>query len=246
MASGGTGRALARALGLPVAWGLLGVGIPAGCEAGQAGSSAGAESSSSPAPVIPAPVIPPAADLGQAPGTTSQEAPVSDPARLDWALSLSPTGDALLVQYTVTNTSDETIYLSDLMPISAQGGFALGDSFINVTAGGQPGEVRFVRGRLDSVAPVPIPLDPGARALDPGKSATGSATVKLPITAAHYHGVAAPIQGTPSSAVLEIGYVRGEVHWSPLKLADGRGLTTSMPMDTMRFLRAGPLAIPKN
>lgn len=228
------------------AWGLLGVGGLLGCEPGQARTDAVASTSPSVAPEVPAPVSPPAADLGQAPGAASQEAPVSDPARLDWALSLSPSGDVLLVQYTVTNTSDETIYLSDLMPISAQGGFALGDSFINVTAGALPGEVRLVRGRLDSVAPVPIPLDPGARALDPGKSATGSATVKLPITAAHYHGVAAPVQGTPTSAVLEIGYVRGEVHWSPLKLADGRGLTTSMPMDTMRFLRAGPLAIPKN
>ncbi len=194
--------------------------------------------SPAPAEAQAAPSEPPAAPAAP------QEAPVSDPARLDWALSLAPAGDALLVQYTVTNTSQQTIYLSDLLPISGQGGFLYGESFINVAGSGEPGLVRLVRGRLDSVAPVPIPLDPGARALEPGKSASGSATVKLPITPAHYHGKAAPLVGTPERAVLEIGYLQGEVHWTALSLADGRGLTTSLPMDTMRFLRAGPLAIP--
>ncbi len=208
-----------------------------GCGSGEVPASAAP--TSAPAAEAPTPVIP-----ATIPATPTEEAPVSDPARLDWALSLAPAGDALLVQYTVTNTSQQTIYLSDLTPISGSGGFVLGERFINVAGGEAPGLVRLVRGRLDSVAPVPIPLDPGARALEPGKTASGSATVPLPIAAAHYHGKAAPVQGTPTSAVLEIGYLAGEVHWSALQLADGRGLTTSMPMDTMRFLRAGPLAIP--
>lgn len=194
------------------------------------------------AATAPAATAPPATTSAPAPAAPV-EAPVTHPARLEWSLELAPSGDALLVSYTVTSTTDRTIYLSDLMPVAGGGGLLLGEDFINVT-GGEPGVARLVRGRLDSVAPVPVPLDPGARALEPGKSATGTARVKLPLAPAHYHGQAAPLNGAPTQAVLEIGYLDGEVHWSPLQLADGRGLTTSMPMDAMRWLVAGPLPIP--
>lgn len=174
----------------------------------------------------------------------ASEPPMTEPARLDWTLTLAPSGDALEVRYTVTSTSDQTIYLADLTPVPGEGGFLYGERFINVAGTPTPGLIRLVRGRLPSVAPTLLPLDPGARALDPGKTASGAATIKLPITPAHYHGKAAPLNGEPAIATLEIGYLVGEVHWTALPLADGRSLTISSPADEMRVLSAGPLPIP--
>lgn len=180
-------------------------------------------------------------DATAPPLTPTEQAPMQDPARLDWSLALD--GARLKISYTVTNTSQAVIYLSDILPIAGQGSFVYGATFINVTAGAGPGDVRFVRGRLDSVAPLPFPLDPGARSVQPGASASGEALVDLPLRAQHYRGVAAPLQGEPRQAWLELGYLT-TAHWTELALADGRKMTTSMPQDEMRFLVAGPLAIP--
>ena len=180
----------------------------------------------------------------QEPAPVAPETAMPEPARLDWTLTLAPSGDALEVRYTVTSTSDQTLYLADLTPVPSEGGFSYGERFINVAGTPTPGLIRLVRGRLASVAPTLLPLDPGARALDPGKTASGVATIKLPIAAAHYHGVAPPLNGAPTQATLEIGYLLGEVHWTALPLADGRSLTISSPADEMRTLRAGPLPIP--
>lgn len=164
-----------------------------------------------------------------------------DPATLDWSMALEAGG--LRIRYAVTNTSADTIYLSDQMPLPGKNTFVLGKDFINV-AGDGPGAVRFVRGRLRSIAPVILPLDPGTRPLQAGETATGEALVPLPITAAHYHGRAPVVSGTPTSAVLEIGYVTGQPHWKELALEDGGTLTTTLPMDEMRFLRTLAKPIP--
>lgn len=150
----------------------------------------------------------------------------------------------LRIRYTVTSTSKDTIYLSDQMPVPGKTSFVLGKDFINVAGGDSPGTVRFVRGRLTSIAPVPIPLDPGARALKPGQTLTGEALIPLPIQPAHYHGLAAPLNGTPTQAILEIGYVGADAHWTDLALEDGGKLTITMPMDKMAFLRTAPKPIP--
>lgn len=94
----------------------------------------------------------------------ASEPAMTEPARLDWTLTLAPSGDALEVRYTVTSTSDQTIYLADLTPVPGEGGFLYGERFINVAGTPTPGLIRLVRGRLPSVAPTLLPLDPGARA----------------------------------------------------------------------------------
>lgn len=170
-------------------------------------------------------------------------APMTDPARLTWTLTRAADGRSLLVAYTVTSTSQETLYLCDALPVPGRQSFVLGRTFINV-AGGAEGELRLVRGRLKSVAPVVVPLEPGCRPLTPGQSVTGTATVPLPIQPAHYHGKAAPLVGTPTRATLEIGYVGADTTWSQLTMEDGLTLTTPSAGDEMRFLKAGPLPIP--
>lgn len=180
-----------------------------------------------------------------APATSPSSDPgasMAEPARLDWSMALEAGG--LRIRYTVTSTSKDTIYLSDQMPVPGKTSFVLGETFINVAGGDAPGTVRFVRGRLTSVAPVPIPLDPGARALKAGQTLTGEALVPMPIQSAHYHGMAAPLNGTPTSATLEIGYVMGEAHWTELALEDGGKITITMPMDEMRTLRTAAKPIP--
>ena len=169
--------------------------------------------------------------------------PAAAPATLDWSLEPAPDGASVRVRYTVTNTSDRTIYLCDALPMPGEKSLVLGRDFINVS-GGTDGDVRFVRGRLASVAPVVIPLQPGARPLAPGKSLSGSATVRLPLAPAHYHGKAMPFVGEPSRAWLEIGWVEADATWQTLTMEDGLTLTTPSAQDTMYSLRAGPLPLP--
>ena len=171
-----------------------------------------------------------------APATTA-------PATLDWTLERSSDGAALIVSYTVTNTSDRTIYLCDALPVPGDQSLVLGRDFINVS-GGAEGEVRFVRGRLASVAPVVLPLQPGARPLAPGKSLSGTARVRLPLTPSHFHGRAMPFVGTPRAGWLEIGWVEADAAWQNLALEGGASLTTPSGQDTMFTLRAGPLPLP--
>ena len=165
------------------------------------------------------------------------------PARLTWSLSRSSDGAALEIAYTVTSAVDRTIYLCDALPLPGETSLVLGRDFINV-AGGGDGDVRFVRGRLPSVAPVVIPLLPGCRPLAPGASLTGTARVSLPLKPAHYHGRAAPFLGTPTRAWLEIGWVEADAQWQELALEDGRKLTTPGFEDAQGTLSAGPLPLP--
>lgn len=165
------------------------------------------------------------------------------PARLDWTLTRAADGASLQIAYTVTNTTDRTIYLCDALPVPGQQRFVLGRTYINV-AGGAPGEVRFVRGRLASIAPVILPLEPGARPLAPGASLQGTAIVPLPLIASHYHGKAQPLSGAPTTAWLELGWVEADAHWRNLSLETGQSLTTPGPEDEMFWLRAGPIPVP--
>lgn len=165
------------------------------------------------------------------------------PARLDWTLTRAADGASLQIAYTVTSTADRTIYLCDALPVPGQQSFVLGRTFINV-AGGAPGEVRLVRGRLASIAPVILPLEPGARPLAPGATLQGTAIVPLPLIAAHYHGKAQPLSGAPAQVWLELGWVEADAHWRNLTLETGQVLTTPGPEDEMGWLRAGPLPVP--
>ena len=167
---------------------------------------------------------------------------MSDLATLDWTLKPEKSGSALHVEYTITNTSPDNLFVADLLPVAGGGGFVLGEDFIIVVNGDSPDTVRLVRGRVPSYAP--IPLDPGARGLRPGESATGHAVVPLPLRAQHYHGGVDPLVGTPTKAVLEIGLLAADSHWTALPLASGASLTTASPIDAMRFARGAPIDLP--
>lgn len=115
---------------------------------------------------------------------------------------------------------------------------------VNVVNDSVPDTVLFIRGRIASEAPLPLALDPGARALDPGQTLTGHAQVPLPLQAFHYQGTAAPLRGKPAFAVLELGCIRGEAHWSELPLDDGTKLTISHPGDKMEVIRSDRKRLP--
>lgn len=194
----------------------------------------GVATAAPPAPAVPTPA---------APAPTSEE-PVKAPASLEWDLALDHNGGALKITYTVTSRTDHTIYLADLLPVAGQGGFVWGDKAMIVMNSDKPDTVRFARGRVRSEAPVIVPLDPGARALEPGGTASGEALVPLPLKATHYHGTTAALKGGFKYAELEIGYLDGEVHWTSMPLADGRSMTVSSPVDPMGVIRGEPKPLP--
>lgn len=163
-------------------------------------------------------------------------------ADLEWTLVKE--ANSLLLEYRITNRSKSRFYLSDQLPVSEGKSWGVADKAVIVSNDAQANTVLFSRGRVASVTPLPFLLDPGARAIDPNQTLTGSAVVNLPITAWHYRGQTAPIESPPQWAVLEIGYLT-DAHWQELPLATGGKLTISQPSDPMSVLRSQRKAIPK-
>lgn len=168
------------------------------------------------------------------------------PAAIDWTMTKDSDGKALRIEYRVTNTWDKRIYLSDLVPTHTDAGWTLTDPQpIAVLNDDEPGVVRFARGRVGSDAPLTVPpMDPGARAIDPGQTVQGNARVPLPLAATPYVGTVAPLRGKPTAAHIELGFLRGDGHWSQLPLTDGSFLTLSHAVDRMEALRSEKKAIP--
>lgn len=169
---------------------------------------------------------------------------MSSVAKIDWTMTSIDGGKALKIDYRVHNLSDHRIYLSDLLPMPGAKTWKLGKNEIIVMNGDEPGTVVFARARVRSETPLPFLVDPGARAVDPGKTATGSAEVPLPLQAQHYRGTVAPLKGKKTTAILELGYVSGDAHWEELPLDDGSKLTVSHPSDKMDLLLADPKPLP--
>lgn len=178
-----------------------------------------------------------------APKTTVQNrSAMNQVADLEWTL-VKEAGH-LLLEYRITNRSKTRFYLSDQLPVSEGKAWGVANKSVIVSNDVQAGTVRFSRGRVASVTPLPFLVDPGARAIDPGQTLTGSAFVKLPITAWHYRGQTAAIGSPPQWAVLEIGYLIS-AHWQELPLTTGGKLTISQPSDPMSVLRFERIAIPQ-
>lgn len=169
---------------------------------------------------------------------------MQDIASLDWSMRLINGGKTLRLEYAVTSRAKERFYLSDLLPIPGAKTFRLGTKSIIVMNGDQPDTVAFVRARVASEAPILVPLDPGARAIDPGQTLKGEAEVSLPLQAQHYQGTVAPLNRSPKYAILEIGYIVGNAHWTALTLDDGTTLTVSNPVDPMQIIRSDRKPIP--
>ena len=126
------------------------------------------------------------------------------PATLDWSMALNKSGDALDVHYTLKNTTDRRIYAMDLLPRPGKKSFVYDPNFFIVMNGDAAGTVAFVRGRVQSEAPVAILIDPGGRAIEPGQSVEGSGTVPLPLKGAHYQGTVASPARDPDAPELPI------------------------------------------
>ena len=182
-----------------------------------------------------------------APKTTAQNrsamnSATNQVADLEWTLVKQ--AGSLLLEYRITNRSKARFYLSDQLPVSGAKGWVVADKAVIVSNDAQANTVLFSRGRVASVTPLPFLVDPGARAIDPNQTLTGSALVKLPIAAWHYRGQTAAIQSSPQWAILEIGYLTS-AYWEELPLATGGKLTISQPSDPMLVLRFDRKAIPK-
>ena len=174
--------------------------------------------------------------------TAQNRSAMNQVADLEWTLVKE--AGSLLLEYRITNRSKTRFYLSDQLPVSEGKGWGVADKAVIVSNDAQAGTVRFSRGRVASVTPLPFLVDPGARAIDPNQTLTGSALVPLPITAWHYRGQTAAIKVQPQWAVLEIGYLTS-ANWQELPLATGGKLTISQPSDPMSVLRSERIAIPK-
>ena len=160
-----------------------------------------------------------------------------------------PAGGALRVSYTVHNHSPGRIYLLDQMVRAGESGYQQTPKDVIVREEA-PGTAALVRGFVDPGHPVQHQFSPGARALDPGKSLSGSAEVPLPLKAQHPYGRPVPLSGGLRSLVLQIGYLSaadGPIGWISYPLNGGGTLTApALPsvVSRQRFLRSAPSPLP--
>ncbi len=169
------------------------------------------------------------------------------PITLEW--NLSQTGDQLQLSYTVSNTSTSVVYLLDQLVVPSSKGLEPGFDRVIVRNADTPGVVSFARGFVRPDQPMGGGVYvPAARRLDPGKQLEGKAVVSLPLAAWHNFAPASPLIGSPTSAVLDIGYLPGHDKWTELKLSDGT--TAKAPghpfVATQKFIRAAQRKLPTN
>ena len=170
--------------------------------------------------------------------------PKAPPVELTWTLKRD--GQQLVVEYSARNTSKQTVWLADQLPLpGSTAKWKLGaDRVIVMPDPDDKTLVLFVRARVKSTTNLPKLVDPGTRELAAGATLTGRASVPLPLTAWHYRGHVAPIAGQPARAQLRIGVFVDTPHLSKIDLEDGSTLVQSYPGDPMMMATSNVLAIP--
>lgn len=170
--------------------------------------------------------------------------PKSPPVELTWTLKRD--GQQLVVEYSARNTSKQTVWLADQLPLpGSTAKWKLGaDRIIVMPDPDDKTVVLFVRARVKSTTNLPKLVDPGTRELAAGATLTGRASVPLPLAAWHYRGHVAPLTGEPARAQLRIGVFVDTPHLSKIDLEDGSSLVQSYPGDPMVMATSNVLAIP--
>ncbi len=145
------------------------------------------------------------------------------PIKLDWTLTRQ--GNTLQLTYTVENTSAKPVVLLDRLYHPMSKGNEPAFDRVIVRNSDTPGVVSFVRGYVAPDHPIGGVFQPIARKLEPKEKVTDSATIPLPLEAWHNFARPTPLTGTPTEAVLEIGYLVDHAKWVKIKLTDGSEYT---------------------
>jgi hypothetical protein len=181
---------------------------------------------------------------------SDMSAPMSE-ARVEWSLRRSDDGSHLVVEYQVVGGPEQPFYLLDRVLLRGAGGVLTGaDDRVIVLPGERAGDVRFIRGfvrgqrvRGRSIEIIPAPA---GRLVEFGQTVEGSARVALPLGSWHNFEQADALTGTPSMAVLELGYLVGDSSWTRKRLSDGSEVTVPQPpqVPAQRWLRGAPIELP--
>ena len=163
--------------------------------------------------------------------------------QLQW--DMKKDGDLLIIDYTIYNKGKSPIVALDQLVV---GNDKIDPEAVVVHQGDSAGQVLFSRALVSTPAKVYITPLPVARVVEPGKSVTGRCTVPLPLRAWINYGTVAPLQGKPSTAVLEVGYVP-DADLSALStqtLGDGTTIKILDPigMEKHTALRGEPKPLP--
>lgn len=163
-------------------------------------------------------------------------------ASLEWTMRLE--GARLRLEYSVKNLSKTRLYVAESVLVARKNAFERAPDAVITVNGAAPGTVEFVRGVRSPAVPVAVLREPTFRALEPGETMRGAATVGVPIKAWHNVARVEPITGTPSRAVLEVQYFVGEPPaWTDLPGTDGKPIRVPRGQESRR-LRTEPTPIP--
>lgn len=168
----------------------------------------------------------------------------ASPVELTWTVVRD--GQQLVVDYTARNTSKETVWLADQLPVpGSTTKWKLGaDRVIVMPDADNADVVLFVRARVKSTTTLPKLVDPAVRELAAGATLAGHAIVPLPLKAWHYRGHVTAITGERTRAQLRIGVLSGTPHLQKIELEDGTTMMQSYPGNPMTLAVSNLLALP--
>ena len=169
--------------------------------------------------------------------TETEEEPVETNSDVDLDWTMSRAGDALRIEYRLTNRTEGDIFVADQLIAYHAGAVKRAPERVIVTAGSGPGVVRFVRGLVEADTEE-MDHPPGAERLAPNATRTGSATVPLPLRGWHNYSTPPDIPDDPRTAELEIAYLVGDsIEWGKVKSSDGAEITVPQMPSYLRFAR---------
>lgn len=168
----------------------------------------------------------------------------TSPVELTWTIKRD--GQQLVVDYSARNTSKETVWLADQLPLpGSTAKWKLGaDRIIVMPDPDNADVVLFVRARIKSTTNMPKSADPAVRELAAGATLGGHAIVPLPLKAWHYRGHVAALGSVPTRAQLRIGVLEGKPHLQKIEFEDGTTMMQSYPGNPMTMAVSNVVALP--
>ena len=135
----------------------------------------------------------------------------------------------LEIDYRITNHSDASIYVLDLLlDRNADGTFVVNKSSMNIDIDrGSEGEtVEFLRGYSDPVAHRKLHWGPASREVLPNSSISGRATIDYPLKFWHYQRWNNdPATLKPTAIILRFGYLINEnIQWDKIPFSNGTSI----------------------
>lgn len=214
-----------------------------GCNGNGTASSGPQPPPKSPAQPAPVPAQPPA-EPAKSPAPAQKEKAVSA-TPIEWSMKPSADGKSLLVNITVTNTTDTPIWVVDRLVAPGPGGKLARTDRLTVMNTDDPKTIRFVAGAVSSDRPSATVYQPTFTEVAKGDVVRRAYTVPLPLTSWNPVGGASPLSTQATHVKLFVHTSRADpARWSTPATSDSQPLRIPEWGRGLSILEGQPLPLP--